>query len=241
MARCLALCMLSLATAVAADGLDRAITLFKDGEIVQAIGTLNTLTASEDAAVFHADIMLRVFENHDRSVEILEAWEGSDRVDVRLAALRGSPNVDESKLNCELCRYSDATVDPFYYQVARAHQGRSDEKFELAKLLLFDADHHLVEGRVLGRDHVRAFMLFRELADAGDPRGMFWAGGLLLRQDAAEYDGIPIDHETGWMYLNAAASFGYEPALDSLRNIPERLRHLGAKARTDLENKATPP
>ena len=35
--------------------------------------------------------------------------------------------------------------------------------------------------------------------------------------------------------------FGYEPALDSLSNVPERLRHLGAKARTDLENKATPP
>ena len=80
MARCLALCMLSLATAVAADDLDRAIALFKDGDVVQAIGTLNTLTTSEDAAVFHADIMLRVFDNRDRAVELLEAWEGTERV-----------------------------------------------------------------------------------------------------------------------------------------------------------------
>ena len=240
-ARCLTLCVLSSAMAVAADELDHAIALFKDGEVVQAIGALNTLTMSEDAAVFHADMLLRVFDQHDRAVEILEPWEGSERVDVRLAALRGSSDVDESKLNCDSCRYSDATVDPFYYQVARADQGRFDEKFELAKLLLLSADQHLVEGRVLGLDHARAFRLFRELADAGDPKGMFWVAGLLLREEPSQYDDVPIDHPTGWAYLNAAASFGYRPAVDSLRNVPERLRHLRAKGQTDLGINSAPP
>ena len=42
---------------------------------------------------------------------------------------------------------------------------------------------------------------------------------------------VPVDLPTGWAYLNAAASFGYGPAIDSLRNVPERLRHLGATDR----------
>lgn len=79
------------------------------------------------------------------------------------------------------------------------------------------------------------------LADGGDPRGMFWVGGLLLREDASQYDGVPVDLPTGWTYLNAAASFGYGPAIDGLRNVPERLRHLVATDQTVADVEAAPP
>lgn len=223
--------MLGCSAGAPADDLDRAIALFKDGAVVQAIGVVSTLAQSEDAAVFHADMLLRVFDRTERAIEVLEPWEGSERVDVRLAALRGEAGADESKLSCDTCRYSGRTVATFYFMVARATHGHPDEKLELAKFYLSAADSVLVDGRLLGVDHARAFELFRELADAGDPPGMFWTGGLLLREDAGQYDGIPVDLPTGWAYLNAAASFGYGPAIDSLRNVPERLRHLGATDR----------
>ncbi|MCY3811319.1 MAG: hypothetical protein OXH15_05950 [Gammaproteobacteria bacterium] len=180
----LSLVMLSFAAGAAADDLDRAIALFKDGAVVRAIGVVSTLTQSEDAAVFHADMLLRVFDKAERAIV-----------------------------------------------VARATHGHPDEKLKLAEFDLSAADREIVDGRLLGQDHARAFELFRELADAGDPRGMFWVGGLLLREDASQYDGIPVDLPTGWAYLNAAASFGYGPAIDSLRNVPERLRHFGATDR----------
>lgn len=72
----LILVMLSFAARAAADDLDRAIALFKDGAVVQAIGVVSTLTQSEDAAVFHADLLLRVFDKAERAIEVLEPWGG---------------------------------------------------------------------------------------------------------------------------------------------------------------------
>ena len=239
MRRILIVLALSFASEAKSDELDRAIALFKAGEVVQAIGLADAMTQSEDAAVFRADMLLRVFDQAERAIEVLGPWEGSERVDVRLAALRGETGGDESKLNCDACRYSDRTVGAYYFWVARATRGRHpDEKFELARFFLSLADHELVEGRPLGRDHARAFGLFRELADAGDPRGMFWVAGMLLSENADEYEDVPVDYETGWTYLNAAASFGYRPAIESLANAPGWLGDFGGRGETDLGSEA---
>lgn len=234
----LAVLMLSLAASAATDELDRAIALFKAGEVVQAIGVASTLTQSEDASVFHADMLLRVFDHAEGAIDALVPWEGSERVDVRLAALRGETGGDESKLNCDTCRYSQRTVDAFYFMVARATHGHPDEKLELARFFMSSAKHELVDGRLLGKDHARAFRLFRELADAGDPRGMFWVAGVLLRENASEYQDVPIDHATGWTYLNAAASFGYGPAIESLRSVPAWLRDVVGKDEAEQGSEA---
>ena len=216
--RAAAFLLLLSPAAWAADDLDRAIGLFKDGDVPGAMAVLSAMEHSEDASIFLSDIYLRVFGDKANAARLLEPWVGAtERASVRRAAITGDLTADESKLDCPECGYSDRSVDPFYFRLAQAGVGGDlDAKLELARVFLFTGGDHLVDGEVLGLDYGRGYDLLLEMADAGDPRGMYWVSGLLSRPRGANFKGIPRDRELGLSYLRTAAELGFGPAIEAL-------------------------
>ena len=200
-----------------------AIALFRAGELCQSMRVLEKLGHTEDGSVFLADIELRVFDDRVRAEELLRPWiETSERAATRVAALRGNVPAAASVLDCAACEYSDRTVDPAYFYLARAERGVDLEaKFDLVLTLLGKAPPilQLDESR-LRKDYARALKLFEELAEARHPRAMYFYAGFLLREPGVDVDGLegfPRDWKKGLRLLKAAAELGEEEAAEVLR------------------------
>lgn len=201
----------------------RAIALFKAGELCRAMQVLEKLAHTEDGSVFLADIELRVFEEPKRTEELLLPWiETSARAAARVAGLRGDVVTDVSVLNCSACEYSDDTLDPAYFYLARAERGVDlDAKFDLALTLLGKAPLILQLNESRRRqDYARALKLFEELVEVRHSRAMYFYAGLLLREPGIDIDGLeafPRDREKGLRLLKEAAELGEEEAAEVLR------------------------
>lgn len=201
------------------------IALFKAGEVCQAIRLLEKHVHTEDASVFLADIELRVFDERARAEELLLPWvETSERAAARVAALRGELVTDTSVLNCGACEYSDDTLDPAYFYLARAERGVDlNAKFDLVLTLLGKGPLilQLDESR-LRQDCAMALKLFEELVEAGHSRAMYFYAGFLLREPGVDVDGLeafPRDREKGLRLLKKAAELGEEEAGEVLHTF----------------------
>lgn len=204
-------------------GIARAIALFRAGALCQSMRVLEKLAHTEDGSVFLADIALRVFDDRRRAKALLLPWiETSERAAARVAGLRGRLPAEASVLDCAACEYSDRTVDPAYFYLARAERGVDLEaKFDLVLTLLGRGPPilQLDESR-LRKDYAKALRLFEELAEARHPRAMYLYAGFLLREPGVDADGLeafPRDREKGLRLLKAAAELGEEEAAEVLR------------------------